>query len=330
MTTTNSSSNPSSGNLPKIAPDSGKGSVSGDLRGNLLILIATIFFAVNIPVVKLLNPEWLSSNDITVFRLGGGCILFWIASLFVKPDKIDRQDFPRILIGGGIGLFMFIYLFNLSLRYANPIDVSIIMTLPPVFVILINVLFRKSRPSLLEIVGVALGLAGAVIVIMAKHSDDKASDAMLGNLLALASALCYAIYLVVLEKPTHKYRPVSLLRWIFLAAFVPCLFVLWSMPEAPMFHGGLHWGAIGMIAFVVLCPTFLSYLMINPAIKLIGSELVSLYQYLLPVFATIASVLMGLAHLHWMQVFAMVVVVAGMLLTNRANRMKTRKLQPKK
>lgn len=316
MNTENSSPN----QLPNIGSQGQKHSASTDLRGNLLILIATIFFAVNIPVVKMLNPEWLSSNDITVFRLGGGCILFWIASLFVKPDRIERSDFPRILIGGGIGLFLFIYLFNLSLRYANPIDVSIIMTLPPVFVILINVLFRHSRPNMLEIAGVLLGLAGAVIVIISKHPEQKASDAMLGNLLALASALCYAVYLIVLEKPTHKYRPISLLRWIFLASFIPCLLFAWSMPHAPMFHGGLHWGAIGMIAFVVLCPTFLSYLMVNPAIKLIGSELVSLYQYLLPVFATIASVLMGLARLHWMQVIAMLVIIAGMALTNIAKK----------
>lgn len=294
--------------------------ISSALRGNLLILVSTIFFAVNIPVVKLLNPEWLSSNDITIFRLGGGCLLFWTASLFVKPDKIDRKDFPRILIGGGIGLFLFIYLFNLSLRYANPIDVSIIMTLPPVFVILINVIFRHFRPSIKEILGVLLGLAGAVIVIMAKHTDAKASDALLGNLLALASALCYAIYLVVLEKPTHKYRPISLLRWIFLAAFIPCILFIETMPQAPMFHGGIHWEAVGLIAFVVLCPTFLSYLMVNPAIKLIGSELVSLYQYLLPVFATITSVMIGLAQLHWMQVAAMGVIIAGMILTNLAKR----------
>lgn len=164
---------------------------SGALRGNLLILGATIFFGVNIPVVKFLNPEWLTSNDITLFRLGGGCILFWLASLLTRGDnRIARADFPRILAGGGLGLFAFIFLFNLSLRYANPIDVSIIMTLPPVFVILINVLFRHARPSWLELVGIILAFAGAVIVIMARHTDMHASDALLGNLLALASALC--------------------------------------------------------------------------------------------------------------------------------------------
>lgn len=297
-------------------------SASDALRGNLLILIATIFFGVNIPVVKYLNPQWLTSDDITVFRLGGGCLLFWLTSLIMKGnDRIARNDFPRILIGGGLGLFAFIFLFNLSLRYANPIDVSIIMTLPPVFVILINVLFRRARPSWLELAGVVLAFAGAVIVIMSKHTDTKASDALLGNLLALASALCYAIYLVVLEGPVHRYRPVSLLRWVFLAAFVPALLLLGDFPGAPLFHSDASRLAPWlMIAFVVICPTFLAYLMVNPAIKLIGSVLVSIYQYLVPVIATIASVIMGLASLHAVQVIAMAVIIGGMLLTNLAKR----------
>lgn len=290
------------------------------LRGNIFILLATIFFGVNIPVVKFLIPEWMSSFDVTVFRLGGGCVLFWIASAFVHPDKIARADFPRILLGGGLGLFAFIFLFNLSLRYANPIDVSIIMTLPPVFVILINVVFRHARPSWGEIAGVLLAFAGAAAVIMAKHPEQRASDALLGNLLALASALCYAIYLVVLEGPTHKYRPISMLRWVFLAAFIPAVFLLKGLPEAAIFHGGATTGPWLMLAFVVLCPTFLAYLLVNPAIKLIGSELVSIYQYLVPVVAAIASVAMHLASLHVVQVLAMVVIIAGMVLTNAARR----------
>lgn len=75
-----------------------------------------------------------------------------------------------------------------------------------------------------------------------------------------------------------------------------------------------------MLAFVVLCPTFLAYLLVNPAIKLIGSELVSIYQYLVPVVAAIASVAMHLASLHVVQVLAMVVIIAGMVLTNAARR----------
>ena len=256
------------------------------LKGNLFILIATIFFGVNIPVVKFLIPQWMSSFDVTIFRLCGGCVLF----------------------------------FNLSLRYANPIDVSIIMTLPPVFVIIINMLFRHARPSIGEIAGVIIAFAGAAAVIMAKHPDQKASDALLGNMLALASALCYAIYLVVLEGPTHRYRPISMLRWVFLAASLPALFLVGSLPDVAIFHAHTPAGPWLMLAFVVVCPTFLSYLLVNPAIKLIGSELVSIYQYLVPVVAAIASVCMHIATLHTIQIIAMAVIIGGMLLTNHAKK----------
>lgn len=54
----------------------------------------------------------------------------------------------------------------------------------------------------------------------------------------------------------------------------------------------------------------------QPAIRDIGSEMVSIYQYLLPVFATISSVMMGLDRLKWIQVVAMLIIVGGMVLTN--------------
>lgn len=289
------------------------------VKGNLLIFTATVFFGINIPVVKLLIPEWMSALDVTVWRLVGGCILMWIASLFTGADRIARHDYLRIFLGGAVGLFMFMYLFNLSLKYADPIDVSIIMTFPPVFVILIGIIFQKRRTTWLELAGVAVAFVGAFVVIVTQHSGEKGTDNMLGDLLALASTLCYAFYLVILEGPTHRYRPVGLLRWIFLMSCIPTLLLLPSFPDAAIFHttAAQPWLCIG---FIVLFPSFLSYFLINPAIKLIGSELVSMYQYVLPVIAMIASTIMHVATIRWIQVLAMLIIVAGMLMTNHAKR----------
>lgn len=302
---------------PAPTPGGDGRSVSSTLWGNFFIFLSTVFFGVNIPVVKILIPHWMSALDVTVFRLGGGCILIWIASLFLKHDKIAKSDYLKVFLGGALGLFMFMFLFNLSLRYADPIDVSIIMTFPPVFVILIGILFQHKRTSFLEIAGVVVGFIGAFLVIIMQHSGEKGTDNILGDCLALASTLCYAFYLVILEGPTHRYRPMALLRWVFLMACLPMLLLLPHFPQAAIFHTTeyLPWLCI---AFVIICPTFLSYFLINPAIKLIGSELVSMYQYLLPVVAAVASVIMGVATLKWIQVLAMVVIIIGMLMTNKA------------
>lgn len=285
------------------------------LMGNACILLASIFWGLNVSVTKALIPDWMTSQSITAVRLIGGCILFWITSLFIKCAKINREDWVKLLLGGFIGLFGFIYLFVLSLNYANPIDISIIMTLPPMFVILINVIFRHQRPSLIEYLGVIVAFAGAFIVIVVGKGGKAGSDNLLGDILAVASTLCYAFYLVILEKPSHTYKPITMLRWVFLFAAIPAAFLTFGFDKLPILHTShaVPWIEIG---FILLCPTFLAYFLVQPAIKSIGSELVSIYQYLIPVFATISAVLMGIDKLKWVQVLAMGVIIAGMILTN--------------
>lgn len=148
-------------------------SSGGFLIGNACILLATIFWGVNVSVTKALIPDWMTANGIAAVRLIGGAVLLWLTSLFVRCDRIKRGDWPRLVLGGVVGLFLFIFLFVTSLRYGNPIDISIIMTLPPVFVILIGVIFQHRRPSMLEYVGVAVSFAGAVIVILAGQGGQE-------------------------------------------------------------------------------------------------------------------------------------------------------------
>lgn len=285
------------------------------LVGNLCILIATIFWGVNVSFTKALIPQWMSAQSIVVVRLVGGCALMWLVSLFVKCVRIRPQDWLKLILGGAVGLFGFIYLFVTSLKYANPIDISIIMTLPPVFVIIIGAIFLHRRPSLVEILGVLLSMVGAVVVIVAGGTGTNGSDNLLGDLLAVASTICYAFYLIILEGPTKEYRPVNLLRWVFLFSAIPALFMIPGIQELPIWHTTQSAPWLEII-FILVCPTFLAYFLVQPAIKDIGSELVSLYQYLLPVFATLSAVLMGLDHLKWIQVIAMVIIVAGMIVTN--------------
>lgn len=245
----------------------------------------------------------------------GGAALFWLASAFIKCESIEREDWLKVVLGGLIGLFGFIYLFITSLRYGSAIDISIIMTLPPIFVILIGVIFLKRRPGWLEYVGIVVSFVGAAIVILGGAAREvTGKDNVLGDLLAVASTICYAFYLTILEGPTKKYKPVALLRWIFLLAAIPSLFLIPGIDKIPLWHSrsAVPWIEIG---FILLCPTFIAYFLVQPAMKRIGSELVSIYQYLLPVFATISAVWLIHEKLHWIQVIAMGVIVIGMCCT---------------
>lgn len=284
--------------------------------GNTCISIATIFWGVNYAFTKALVPIWMSANAVTCVRLVGGAILFWLASLFFKTEKLDRESMKKAFGGGFVGLFGCIFLFVLSLDYGSAIDISIIMTLPPVFLILMEVIFIHRRPSLLEYIGIVLSFAGAAMIILcgSGHSKD-ASNFLLGDILAISASCCFAIYLLALAKPTKRYKPISLLRWVFLYSALPALFLLPALLESPLLHTthAIPWMEI---CFILLGPTFIAYFLTQPASRTIGAVLVSLYQYLTPVVAAAAAVLMGLEKPRWEQAVAMLIIVAGMLLTN--------------
>lgn len=295
---------------------SGKGKAGPFLEGNICILLASIFWGANVSVTKALIPDWMSAYGITCVRLIGGCILFWLASLFVKCHRVEKEDWLPVILGGTLGLFSFIFLFVTSLRFGSAIDISIIMTLPPMFVILINVIFRHARPKLLEYVGVVISFIGASIVILAGGgSAGDGSDYILGDLLAIFSTICYAFYLIILEKPTPHYKPINLLRWVFLFAAIPALCLLPGMQNENIVHE-FSWAPWLEISFILFFPTFIAYFLVQPAIKCIGAELVSLYQYTLPIFAALTALIMGLEKIVFSQVLAMIVIITGMILTN--------------
>lgn len=295
-------------------------SLGAFLFGNACMLLAVIFWGINIPVTKALIPEWMTADGIAGVRLVGGCLLFWLTSLFIKCEKIEKEDWSKIILGGMIGLFAFIFLFIVSLRYGSAIDISIIMTLPPIFVILMGVIFEHQRPSIMEYLGVIVSFAGAAVVILGgSHASAQAPAPFLGNMLAILSSICFAFYLVILEKPSHKYKPLSLLRWVYLFAALPGLALIPGMEYMPIVHttNPVPWLEI---LFILFCPTFFAYFLVQPAERNIGSELSSLYQYLIPVVAAIAAVLMRLEKISLAQVIAMCVIIGGMLLTTYGKR----------
>ena len=236
----------------------------------------------------------------------------------MKHKPIDKSDRLIILLSGMIGLFLFIFLFNLALQYGSPVDVSIILTTPPVMVVIISSILFKTKISGLKAIGLILSLGGALMLVLIGGSHHGSSRSMTGNIFAFLCCLCYAFYLISLKNIASKYHPVTLLRWVFLAACVgaiPLGFLDLGKSELVL-HPDIS--AILMVAFVIIFPSFLSYLLMPPAIKRIGHELVSMYQYLIPVIATTIAVVTKMDKLYWDQPVAVLIIFVGVYLSAKA------------
>ncbi|MDE6548988.1 MAG: DMT family transporter [Muribaculaceae bacterium] len=292
-----------------------KSRVSAMIWGNILALSAAICWGLNEPANKAIIPDWISASGVALGRIFGATVIIWIISLFVKKEKIQHGDW-KLLWASALMMLGFVYVFSLAFNTASPIDIAIILTFQPILVVVINAIFKHEHVSLLEIVGMVIALGGALLVILGGGNFD--SGRLIGDLFAVVCAVTYAIYLVIIEGPSQRYGTISLMKWVFLFTAIlasPLIFTI--SPNMPIFTHGkvMPWLLLG---FIILFPTVYCYLVTPPAIKLVGSEVLAFYQYLVPVITTVVAIATKMDSFHWYQPVSFVIIVAGVILVNYA------------
>ena len=283
------------------------------LWGNLLAFSAAFCWGLNEPANKVLIPDWISASGVAISRLFGATIVIWIISLFIKREKIQRSDW-KLFAWSAVMMMGFIYVFSLAFNTASAIDVSIILTFQPMLVVLINAIFKHMKVSKLEIIGLIIAFAGAVMVILAGGNVD--SGRFVGDLCAVVAAITYASYLVIIEGPSKRYGTVNLMKWIFLFTSILALPLIFTLPHDMKILSHTEWVPVALLLFIVLFPTVYCYLVTPPSIKMIGSGLFSLYQYLVPVITCIVSIIFKIDSFHWYQPVSLVIIVGGVVLAN--------------
>ncbi len=303
-------------NNPQLSTSSsGRSRIKALLGGNLLALTTAICWGFNEPANKIVIPEWLPATGVALSRLFGAAITVWLLSLFVKTETIRKSDWKLFWLSG-LMMLGFVYVFSLAFNTASPIDIAIILTFQPMLVVLIHAVFKHEKVGKLEWIGMGVAFAGALLAILG--GGKIGGGRMIGNIFAMVAAVSYAIYLVLIEGPSHRYGTINLMRWIFLFSSILALPLIFTLPHKLALLEHPEWWPAGALIFIVLFPTVYCYIVTPIAIRLVGSEILSFYQYLVPVIATVVSLLLKLDTFHWYQPVAFVVIVAGVMLANYA------------
>lgn len=292
-----------------------KSKLSVILIGNLLAFSAAFCWGLNEPANKALIPDWISASGVALSRIFGATIIIWLISLFVKREKIMRSDW-KLLAWAAVMMMGFVYIFSLAFNTASAIDIAIILTFQPMLVVLINAIFKHQKVSALEIVGLIIAFGGALFVILAGGNLD--SGRLIGDLFAVVCAITYAAYLVIIEGPSKRYGTVNLMKWIFLFTSILAIPFIFTIPHDMKILTHTEWLPVGLLLFIVLFPTVYCYIVTPPSIKMIGSGLFSLYQYLVPVITCIVSIMFKIDTFHWFQPVSFVIIVGGVVLANYA------------
>src|SRR4030066_799752 len=125
-------------------------------------------------------PNKIGPSAFVFLRILGAGLLFWMIKSFIK-EKIDKKDFPLLILCGLMGVASNQLFFFNGLSLTSPIDASIIITAIPVLVLIFSAFILKERITLIKLIGIALGAIGAALLILYGKKAGGTSS-VLGNL----------------------------------------------------------------------------------------------------------------------------------------------------
>lgn len=287
--------------------------------GHLACFSAYAIFGFNIIVCKdLMSGELLSPLGVYCLRSIGACLMFWLLSLFLPGERVERRDLPKILGASAVGFLLTQLTFLMAIKDISPVDCSIIGSMTPIYTMLIAAVVLREPLSVMKCGGVALSFLGVVYLILSGfHAQSEVHTNVRGIILQVLNSISFAVYLGVFRPLISKYSVVTFMKWVFLFS------VVMSLPLAGGELAGFDWskfrGAYAWeMSFLIILATFTAYFLIPVGQKLLRPTLVSMYSYVQPIIAVGVSVAIGMDSITVAKVLAALAVVGGVILVNRS------------
>ena len=156
-----------------------------------------------------------------------------------------------------------------------------------------------------------------ILILNSTGGSSGASGHILGDLLVLVAQFSFSIYLTVFKSLTQRYSPVTLNKWMFLYASI--VYLPFSMGDIVTLQwSNVPFTAIGEVLYVVLCGSFLAYICIMTAQRLMRPTVVSMYNYMQPIVASIAAVAIGVGVFDWPKGLAIALVFIGVYIVTQS------------
>lgn len=260
-------------------------------------------------------PVYMVPRAVIFVRVSSAMILFWIINLIFVREKIDKKDYLKFAILSVFGIAINQIMFFEGLNLTTPINSSIIMTTTPILVLCLSILILKNRITLVKLAGIIAGCCGAVILILKKGEVSFNSETFTGNLFTFINAISFGLYLVLVKSITSKYKPLTIMTWLFTFGFILILpfclspFIQTNFSAIPSYI----WLSL---AYVVIGATFFGYLLYNYALVNLSATATSSYIYLQPVIATIVAVILGKDYPGFMEYFSVMLIFSGVYLAS--------------
>ena len=286
---------------------------SKTLTPDLAALLVVVVWGLNFPFLKLALSGF-GLLPFTFLRFSGMLALSWFVLAFRRGGGIARADWPRVIVAGLFGFTLYISGSLAGIYFSTAFSNALLIATAPVFVIVLLGLFRVERIGAWRAAGMAVSFGGIAIFVGA-----LAGGSLLGNLINLAAALCYAAYSVINKPLVTRYPATVVTAWTLTAGSAPILLV----SASSLFTQ--DWSRVtsadwAILAWSVVMPVYAAWTVWSWVQSKVGVARPAVFMYLVPVVAGAVSYFLVAERFGPLKVLGAAVILAGVMISRRAVR----------
>lgn len=288
----------------------------------LLLTIPALLWAGNAVVGRLVAPL-VPPITLNFLRWALAFLLLLpLAGWVLRPGSGMWSHWRRFLLLGLLGVGCYNALQYLALTTSTPLNVTLVASSTPVWMLLIGALGFGQRVTLRQVAGAVLSIAG-VLVVLARGDWAELLKVRLvpGDLYVLLATLGWAIYSWLLVKPGDPPRIRA--DW---AAFLMAQVVFglgwsglfaageWALTDAQIEWG---WPLAAALLFVAVGPAILAYRCWGLGVQRAGPNVAGFFGNLTPLFAALLSAAFLHELPHPYHAVAFILIVGGIVVSSK-------------
>jgi drug/metabolite transporter (DMT)-like permease len=278
-------------------------------------LLAVFVWGVSFPVLKGLMTV-MSPLTLMVARGLVSCLVLAIALRRTGGWRMPTaEDLPALLAAGLIGFTVNQMFYSWGLHLTTASHSGLIFTITPLFVFGMSQALGHVRLGRLDVIGLALGVLGAALIIGWPASGAAGGASVLGDLLTVGAAITWGVWTILAAPILQRRGTLPGTFWITLTGTLGL--VPFALPGLVRQDWRLPWWAFVGVAYAGAAGGALGSLLWYAAVRRLGAARTAIYANMESFFAVLAAALLLGERVAVTSVVGGAAVIAGVLLTRR-------------
>ena len=284
---------------------------------HLFLTLASLFWGFNAIASRLAVDEISPMLLVSGRWLGVMIILSIICRHQLSLGfQVFKSNYKWMIVMGLCGFTTFNSLYYISAHHTVAINLGIVQSTMPAFIMIISMFWLKTRINLKQVTGLLITFIGVLIVI---SNGNLASLLRLklnnGDLLLIVACIFYAIYAVGLRKrpEINDILLMTIFSYIAFLGSLPGLVIEITQYSFffPTFKGLI------ILLVIIIFPSLLAQILFMKGVKIVGPSLSGLYTNLVPLFTSVLAIIVLDESFHIYHLISLIIIFLGIYIFDR-------------